>query len=570
LAAASRDSFSESDASKNAAEAGGMFRKLLRKIDIHPPIFVSYLRVLLQMDLRGQHYGQSTGSPPKAVLTPLFWVVGQYLAVSMLLCALLYARVDLHFFAFANLTCALLMLFSAVIVEFNEAVLDPSDPEIIGHHPFPQRTYAAARFVNLLFYVGLMTLSLTVFPSIVGAGDRQGGLLFLPAYGIASLLLGVCTAGITIIVYTMSTNQQTMEGLKKALSWVQIVLILVLFYGGQAMLRSGSSGLAYVAADPPAYLRYLPSWWLAQWVAAVATAPGPQHLLQLLLGVGIAAIVTSLAVYRLSRACTMMAGSRGGRPRTVPAAPPLSAKWLAWLSRRLLRSRIAAAGFRLTAAMMGRDTELKMRNWPALSLPAGASMLVLLTGETADPMTGRNLEGFPALAIVALLVATVPVILHNLQYSRDYQASWILQMAPLDRRSHFAGGVARAFLVRLYLPLMILYCILLAIVWRNPLHAAIQAVLGWLVLEAAAQAAIEYVFEMPPFGRPPVQGSSMGSITLVGMAFGSAAMLLLLVQCLASPDPRWLAVYGAGLVLLVVFLLPRLRSSRNRPAAERV
>jgi len=64
---------------------------------------------------------------------------------------------------------------SSVIVEFNEIVLDPDDWQIIGHLPFPLRTYAAARVTNLMAYVLLTIASVSFFPMIIGVGLRDSG-----------------------------------------------------------------------------------------------------------------------------------------------------------------------------------------------------------------------------------------------------------------------------------------------------------------------------------------------------------------------------------------------------------
>src|SRR5205807_1967446 len=98
-----------------------------------------------------------------------------------------FARTDVFFFVFANLSMSLLMMASTLLVEFHEVVLNPSDLNLLGHRPVAPRTYAAARFANLLFYVGLMVAALNLMPLIVGAGLRDAGPRYVPAYLLASL-----------------------------------------------------------------------------------------------------------------------------------------------------------------------------------------------------------------------------------------------------------------------------------------------------------------------------------------------------------------------------------------------
>jgi len=101
------------------------------------------------LEMRSSHYGKATGSDHRAVIPPLYWVIGQFLTTSALLSLLLFARVDAWFFAFASLSSTILLLFSALVVEFHEVALDPDDVDVVGHRPIFPRTYAVARLTAL-------------------------------------------------------------------------------------------------------------------------------------------------------------------------------------------------------------------------------------------------------------------------------------------------------------------------------------------------------------------------------------------------------------------------------------
>ena len=148
---------------------------LLAACGIEPRGFLALLRALVLMDLRGQHFGRATATQPHFLVSPLFWVVGQCLFISALASLLLFCRVDVFFFAFANLALSMLLIASTLLVEFHEVVLDPQDLDVIGHRPIAPRTYAAARFANLLWYVALMYLALNLFPFLLGNGLPDAG-----------------------------------------------------------------------------------------------------------------------------------------------------------------------------------------------------------------------------------------------------------------------------------------------------------------------------------------------------------------------------------------------------------
>jgi len=281
--------------------------------------FRALLRAFLLIDLRGQHYTASTGTKPGDLVPPLYWVFGQYLTISAMLSAALFARVDIWFFAFAGLSTSMLLVLAALIVELDEAILHPDDQEIVGTAPVPPQTYAAARVANLLAYVALMSIALAIFPTIVGAAMRDAGILFVPAYLLASVVANVAAAAVVVLLYTATGIR--FEGLRQLLAWAQIALILVIFYGAQVMLRNGDGQIELWCAKPPEWVHLLPSGLLADWVAGAATAPVAKHALAAAISVIVAAVLLRAAITQLGAAYQAMRVSpaQSGEPGATSA-----------------------------------------------------------------------------------------------------------------------------------------------------------------------------------------------------------------------------------------------------------
>ncbi|MBI4607067.1 MAG: hypothetical protein HY721_34315, partial [Planctomycetes bacterium] len=312
------------------------------------------------MDLRGQHFARATGARHRHRITPLFWVVGQCLTLSAVASLVLFARVDVFFFSFASLSLSLLVTATAVLVELHEVVLDPRDLEVIGHRPVSPRTYAAARLANLLFYVALMYLALNTFPLVLGAGLRDAGPWYLPAYAIASLAGTLIAVGLLILLLPLGDSPAGLEQLKEILAWVQIVLILVVGYGAQLIFRDGTQSFLVWAAFPPRWVDWTPPAWLARFVEAAATEPGPRAIGAAGILATLTVLVVAAALRRLARLYGRLEPARRGRaPRPMPAervgglAGPVAA--------RLLRSPAERAGFWLAGRLLAREGELKVR-----------------------------------------------------------------------------------------------------------------------------------------------------------------------------------------------------------------
>ena len=238
---------------KSAPDGAPMSRpwtSLLEWWGIDPRGFAALTRAFVIMDLRGQHYAAATASKAHYVLSPLFIVVGQCLLSSAFCCAFLFARIDVFFFTFINHALSLLVLGTAVVVEFQEVALNPTDLAIIAPRPIAPRTYSASRLANLLFYFALIFTSLNLFPAIVGAGLRDAGPWFAPAYLASALSGNLAVLALLVLLLSAAPSSESLLAAKQVLSWTQIVTMMVLFYGGQMMLRRRQAPLPSRCGGP--------------------------------------------------------------------------------------------------------------------------------------------------------------------------------------------------------------------------------------------------------------------------------------------------------------------------------
>jgi hypothetical protein len=526
---------------------------MIRLEGFQPRSCRALLRALLLMDLRGQQYAAATGAGPHEAVAPRYWVMGQYLTVSMLLTLLLFARVDATFFAFASLSCAALLTLSAIVSEFNEVLFDPLDLEVVAHRPVSPVTYAAARIANLSVYLLLIGLAVTIFPTVVGVAQRDAGWTFVPAYVFASVVVCVLTASAAVAAYAWQGTREGLQKLQTGFAWVQIALILVLFYGGQGMLRNGSASIPHLAAFPPEWLRWVPTHGLAVWVTSARDGFGASHAavaLGLLGAMGLAGVV---ALWRLSSLYHHASRDFVRRVITIRHRSPRGTLH-AGLLRLMVRSRGAAAGAWLTRALLFRDAELQMRTWTPLGVPAGAALLAIITGAVGDPMREQTVASLAPLAVVALLASALPAVLFNLRFTRDFEAAWILQSAPMADPSRLTGGARRQALSIVFLPFMLLYFGLVGWSWHSPSHAAAEIAGAWLVIEVLACVAEPWSLGGGIFAAAPVVGASLGPMAAVGAVLGAVAMACLTLQQWASRRPAVFLAYMIGLVITRVLL----------------
>jgi hypothetical protein len=536
----------------------------LSRLDVQPRPLRALLAAFLLVDLRGQTYGQATKTEAGALIPPLYWVIGQFLATSMLLALLLFGRVDAWFFAFANLSATLVLVFAALVVEFHEVVLDPADVDVIGHRPLYPRTYAAARLANLLFYVALMMLATTIFPAILGAALRDSGPSFAVLYVGASVLTALGAAAFVVLLYTALGVGRQLDSARPLFAWLQIIAILVVFYGAQLMLRGAEGNLEHFAARPPDWVRFVPTAWLADVAIGVERGAGNALLLRAGAAVLVVAVLVVAAGVQLTRAWSAVhRGERVWR-RVSVAAPSVAGTWIGPVLAQLSSSRHEAVAFRYVRTLMRRDSEIAMRSWPAFGMAIAAVILGWATNQLADPFVERGAGVVLVVALPALLAPCAPALLYNLRFCRDHQAGWLLRSAPLPSFAPFAAGVRKALLVTYFLPVLVALFVALAIAWRNPLHAAIETVLLAIVVVIALITTQPSVGAELPFGRAAARGSTLGPIAPISAMVGAAGMGLGAVQYALGPD---LGRQSVLVVLLAVSVVPLARGLERRFAA---
>lgn len=529
--------------------------RLLRGLGIRVRPFRALLRAYVLMDFRSQQFGRATASKPKDLVTPLFWVVGQYLLLSAITCVVLFARVDAFFFALVNLGISMLVTATSLVVEFNEVVLDAEDLNVIGHRPIPLRTYSAARLTNLVGYVLLMTVALNLFPAIIGLGLRDTGWLYLPAYLVAAFLGNLAVVGLLLLLYTAVIGGRPRDAVREVLAWTQTVLIMVAFYGGQAVFRDGQDRLETAAYNLPGWIMYLPPSWLANFVDSTASAdmavkwwiPG----LGLLVNIGL----WMLVIQRISVAYARMQPAGTAWQRATVSALRQPGRLGGALTQRLTRSRTETAAFWLCTTMLRRDHDLRMRSWPALGVVIALVLLGLFTGQLGDPFTSTELAtSVLPIAALYLLAYPLPAIIHNLNFSRDHAASWLLWSAPIADRVAFAEGMRKAVTYRILFPLLVALFVIFAVVWRDVWHALFHTMVGWLVILGAGHATQLGILRRFPFSMAAARGSITGSIALFAGIVNASAMTLAAAHYFAVRSLRGFALYLAALAALVLAL----------------
>lgn len=505
------------------------------------------VKALVLMDLRGQYYSRATGVKPSDPFPPLFWILGQYLFISAVLAIVLFGRVDVFAYVLVQLSVTIILVFSALVVEFNEVVLNVEDTYILGHRPISKATYAAARLTNLGVYIGLIFLSMSIFPAIIGCALRDTGWWYLPAFLIASFATCMITACFVIFFFSTARSSSKAFDYREILSWTQIVVVFVVFYGAQYMLRDSSRKIELFLAYLPDWVDWLPHAWLARFVEQAAVAPGWETLLTgllILTGTILAIVLVVLHLrYYYQGLRQEVKEFKEVRESTVKNRRN---SWLTWLAS----SSQERAALRLCGNILRRDYDLRMRSVPILAALLALIVIGAGTKQLGNPFAAEISESTVSMAFVQVFALSVPVILHNFRFSRYYQATWVLQVSPSPGYFTYLHAARKAVCYAIHLPILVLLFLFLSFLWKAPIDALIYCVFMWLEVLLLSWVSVWGLKYRWPFSRPIERGSITGEI---GPFLAAATVLVValgLFQFWAMPRWETQLLFGGSLLIL--------------------
>jgi hypothetical protein len=378
----------------------------------------------------------------------------------------------------------------------------------------------------------------------MGLGLRDTDASWLLLYPWAATVVSTGTAAAALLLYATSGIGAPGENLRRVAAWVQIIAILVLFYGGQLMLRNATGGLESFAFNPPPWVTQLPTTWLAYDVAGGGyrwLAAGSLLSTGLVYG----------ALYSLRRAWSRVARIAPVHP--VANAPSAShPSPVSNASSTLFPSRHERAIFGLTLAMLSRDGELRSRNLPALTLAISAAILGPLIGQYSDPMSGHHVDAVMPVATTILLASAIPTLLNNLSYSRSHEAVWRLQPRWGDRAARAVGVAVHT---RIFLPLLTAHGLFIGLLWRDPLAAVVYTVIAALILDLVMRLCSRSLLRSPILRRPLARGATVGSISTVVAGVSALASTLGGLWFFVAPYPILLGGF-AGVLFVAAQSVP--------------
>jgi len=268
---------------------------------------------------------------------------------------------------------------------------------------------------------------------------------------------------------------------------------------------------------------------------------------------GTTALLATIAFTRLSRAYAT-AFTRLGEAQ--PAAATTIGEWgeHGRIVRWWLRDPIEYAAFRLAAAYLRRDSEIRTRLYPALGF------FILLP---IAQLVGHAVYRFTAAALLAVvLLGMLPsVALESLRVSSQHAATELFAVVPLASAGALFQGARKAVACYVVLPAAVIALAWIALLAPIAFPIALPSLLALPALSLMPAAFRDYV----PLSVAPTMGRQSTANILIGMFITMAGASTVFIGGVAWRTGHLAGLVTAEILLLTPFCLLLARRIRNRP-----
>lgn len=446
--------------------------------------------------------------PPAKVLRALFWkllfrgraaqqagaqktrrqiglaaTLGLYALVGILP-AMLARGVDS--FIFASALHGFTFMFASLTLASNAGTMlfMKEEAEILLHRPVTPQQMLRAKCSVLAGFALLLALALNLAGFVTGLGSRGATWRFIPAHILSTGLLMLFSAACIVLVYNACLKWFGRERLDNMLATVQSLLAVTMVLGGQIVPRMlGMDSLRQIDQVAGWLLALPPVWFGALDALVGGTSLNPSSLwLPASIGIGATVLTSWLAVEKLGDAygqglMSLNESAAPAKTSTKPCGRWLSAMVKLPLLSWWLRDPVERHAFKLTAAYMVRDREVKLRLYPGVAPMLIMPLVMLFT--TGGRGSGGGQAAMMVQSFATCFLGMVPLqAMLFLGCSEHWRASGFFHTAPLPHWTPLFYGARKAVLACLTFPVLLLQTVLVCSIQRSlaPLALSLPAV----------------------------------------------------------------------------------------------
>lgn len=386
------------------------------------------------------------------------------------------------------------MLFSTMLANFSNILLDVKDSELIGSKPVSQKTMGAAKATHVAIYLVSFTVAvgLAVMLATFYFNGIVAGLILI----VLTFLASMWSLGLTIVMYATVLKHFDGERLKNIIAYSQIGLSIFMVMGYYLM------GQIFEVIDPETFLVEMnlslghalifPMWFVAPFGLVQEGFQTVYVVYTVLLILGTVAIAV-LYHYNNDKIDSNL--QKMNKSKAQPSNRSIIEKTAA---KTLSPDSLERAYFHFTWQLTKNEREFKTRLYPSIASAMVFPIVMFFSSISGgQPITEQNTMTFLYLPYFTMLA--IPMIAVATQFSANYKGRWQFEMSPRHAKGPFFRAVTKVMLVKIMLPMYSLISILI-LVLTGPTYI-LELVNGFLLMSAILYFEMKRSSQALPFTR---------------------------------------------------------------------
>ena len=497
------------------------------------------------------------GNKPRS----LIFVLVMYAFVG-LMTGLAASQLDVFTYSVLVHSMTFFVVGMAVTSESGDILFNANESDVLVHRPIHPRTLLLAKSINLIAFTLILAAALNLFPTFFGLSASGAPPWFPIVHLISMIFLCVFCASAVVCTYGLVIRFLDREKFDNFAAWSQVGMSILFIAGYQIVPRllQRFKGLSftpyarYLFPLPPAWFAGMDSWTVGD---EQLSATLPLGIVGLLATTALAYLAIGRLAPSYGEGLTKLSETRSRTPKATRVrsrATTIRNPILRWW----LRDPIERQAFRLTAAYMRRDRDIKLRLYPSLTIFLIFPLMSLLD---------RNRGSFSAFVplITVWMLGMMPLqAMQTLQMSQHYLAADIFAIAPLPSAAPVFHGVRKATIYYLLGPAIFIATILIVYLAPGGIQGLLLALPGVLAIPVVSLMP-GLLEEYLPLSRPAARGEqSSRNMTLMFLTMFAMAGVLAVAYLSWTFEVIW---YVLPIELIVVAALYQLfnRTIKKRP-----
>ena len=429
----------------------GFFKKIINNSGADFEQVKLIVALKLQMDNRKTINPNNNNKQPNYTLLIQY---GMYFFFGILMSAMIGGSNNSYTGLFVAYTFIIFMLIMNMIADFSTVLLDTRDNTIIIPRPVSEQTYLLSRIVHIAFYILGFALAFAIVPIIVifFKYNALGALFFF-----FNVLLGaIFSLFFTNLFYLSLMKFTTGERFKDIIAYFQIFITIFFFGGYQVIIRLIDKTNLFSIDTSHWWIYLIPSAWMAGSNESFIYLDFTFYrIVSLILSwvvplVGLWLVIKVLAPGYANKLVILEQGDI-----KVPKTNEKELKWtVAGVFASLLtRSSTEFSFFQLIWRIAGRDRKFKQSVYPVFGMIAVFVFIIIFNRK--EPLSDLA-NSYSFLTTLYVPIFYLYLILKSLQFSDNYQSSWIYKVAPISTPGEILSASVKTISVKLFLPVYII------------------------------------------------------------------------------------------------------------------